>query len=187
MTPPEPAPGALPGEESIEPPPVEAPIARGKEKKAASKRSTFARIAAAIGWLMFVIVLGGLAAAAYESDAVMEAYPGSKPVFEALGFEVPKPGDGLRLSNVTTVRVSLDGAPALVIEGKITNTTTSRRPVPALRGSLRDASDKEVHGWVFSAPADKLSAGDSIAFRTEVKQPSGQATGLSIAFVQAQH
>jgi len=161
---------------------VPAPRPKAAVKKPA-KRSAFGRIAAAIGWLLFVLVLGIGAGASYMSDQVMEEWPESKGVYAFLGFEVPPPGNGLRLSNVNSSRVTVEGVPALVVEGKITNTTAGRRAVPPLRGSLRDANDKELQAWTFSVSTPRLEGGESAPFRTEVRQPSAQATGLSIAFV----
>ncbi len=156
---------------------------RGK-KPEPKKRSALGRIAAAIGWLLFVLVLGGMAAVVYEADMVMEEYPETRPVFATLGFDIPAPGEGLRLTNVTSSRVTIEGAAALVVEGKVTNTTNMRRTVPPMRGSLRDANDRELSSWTFAAQFPKLEGGESASFRTEIKQPPTQAIGLSIAFVE---
>jgi hypothetical protein len=162
----------------------EAPAPRAKAPiKKPPKRSTVGRVAAAIGWLLFVLILGVGAGAAYMSDQVMEQWPESKGVYAFFGFDVPPPGTGLRLSNVNSSRVTVEGVPALVVEGKITNTTAGRRVVPPLRGSLRDANDNELQAWTFSASTPRLEGGESAPFRTEVRQPSTQATGLSIAFI----
>jgi len=160
--------------------------ARG-DKPAPRKRSVLGRIAAAIGWLLFVVALGGLSAAAYKSDTVMEQFPETKPVFEALGFEIPGPGEGLQIPNgaVTSRRTEIEGVPALVIEGRVTNVATTRRSVPMLRGSLRDAGDRELQSWTFKTSALKLEPGESASFRTEVRQPPPQATGLAITFAAA--
>ena len=174
--------------EAETPPPLpEAPVesakpARGKPP-GAKKRSALGRIAAVIGWLLFVMAAGGLVGAYVESDRVMEEFPETKVVFAALGFEVPAPGEGLKLTNVTSTRVTIEGAPALVVEGRVTNTANGRRDVPTLRGSLRDPTDRELHAWQFTASAEKLAAGEFATFRTEVVAPNPQATGLSITFV----
>jgi len=166
---------------------MEPPPSRGK-KPAPQKRSVLGRIAAAIGWLLFVLALGGLAGAAYESETVMEEFPETKPVFAALGFDVPAPGEGLQIpkNDVTSRRVEIEGVPALLIEGKVTNVTSSRRTVPLLRGSLRDSGDRELAAWTFKTAAMKLAPGESVAFRTEVRRPPAAATGLSITFVPAE-
>lgn len=140
------------------------------------------RLAVAAGWVLLVVLVGALAVVAFEHEAVMGALPGTKPVYAFLGFDLPPPGDGLRLTNVNSTRTTTDGVPALVIEGKVTNTTDAARPVPAMRGSLRDAQDQELQSWVFTADTAKLAAGESTSFKTEVKQPSPRATGLSISF-----
>ncbi len=173
--------------ESLKPEPEAEAKPRGA-KPAPRKRSLLGRIAAAIGWLLFVVALGGLAAAAYENETVMEHFPETKPVFAALGFEIPGPGDGLQIPNgaVTSRRVEIEGVPALLIEGKVTNIAQKPRAVPMLRGSLRDAGDRELQAWTFKTAALKLEPGESATFRTEVRQPPPQATGLAITFVLAQ-
>jgi predicted Zn finger-like uncharacterized protein len=144
--------------------------------------SKLRRVALAAGWVLLIVIVGGLSAAAYEHQAVMNALPRTKPIYAFLGFEIPPPGEGLRLTGVNSSRVTTDGVPTLVIEGKVTNTTNGARTVPPMRGSLRDAKDQELQSWLFKADDAKLAAGQSTSFKTEVKQPSPQATGLSISF-----
>jgi len=148
-----------------------------------AKRSALRRIAAAVGWLLFVIVVGGAGAAIFWRDAVMDELPQTKAAYAFLGFDLPPPGDGLRLNGVSSSRTTVDGTPALVIEGKVTNTSGGRRTVPPMRGSLRDAKDQELQAWTFNAVDSKLDAGETTTFKTEIKQPSPQATGLSINFI----
>ncbi len=140
------------------------------------------RLAAVVGWVLLVVVVGGLAAAAWERDVVMNAFPKTKPVYAFLGFELPPPGEGLRLTNVNSTRTTTDGVPVLVIEGKVTNTSDGPRDVPPMRGSLRDTKDQELQAWTFKADTAKLAAGETASFKTEVQKPSPQATGLSISF-----
>lgn len=151
-------------------------------RKPPAKGPNLRRLLVAAGWVLLVVVVGGLAAAAYEHRAVMNAFPGTKPVYAFLGFEIPPPGEGLRLTNVNSSRVTTDGVPALVIEGKVTNTSDGPRSVPAMRGSLRDAKDDELQSWMFKADTATLKPGESTSFKTEVRQPSPRATGLSISF-----
>jgi predicted Zn finger-like uncharacterized protein len=151
-------------------------------KAAPAKSSLLKRLAVAAGWILLVIVVGGLAGVAYEREMVMNAYPQTKPVYAFLGFELPPPGEGLRLTNVNSTRTTTDGVPVLVIEGKVTNTSAGPRDVPAMRGSLRDSKDQELQSWMFKADSPKLAAGETASFKTEVQKPSPQATGLSISF-----
>lgn len=149
---------------------------------APAKSGRLKRIAVAAGWVLLVLVVGALAAAAYERDKVMTLLPQTKPAYAFLGFEIPPPGEGLRLTNVNSTRTTTDGVPVLVIEGKVTNTSSGPRDVPPMRGSLRDAKDQELQSWLFKADSPKLAAGEATSFKTEVQKPSAQATGLSISF-----
>lgn len=174
-------------ESTPEPEPLPEPVqemkpSRGR-KPEARKRSLVGRIAIAACWLLFVMTLGVLAAAAYKSETVLEELPETKPVFEVLGFDIPKPSTYLKITDVTAARVEIERAPALVIEGKVTNVADGRRTVPPLRGSLRDDGDMEVHAWTFTVSTSRLGAGESATFRTEVRQPSPRAKGMSVDFV----
>lgn len=151
-------------------------------RKPAAGPSKIRRLAVAAGWVLLVVVVGSLAAAAYERTAVMNAFPRTKAAYAFLGFEIPPPGEGLRLTDVNSSRVTTGGVPTLVIEGKVTNTADGTRLVPSMRGSLRDAKDQELQSWLFKAETAKLGAGQSTSFKTEVKKPPTQATGLSISF-----
>lgn len=157
-------------------------VAPPMARKPAPGPSKLRRVALVAGWVLLIVIVGGLAAAAYEPGVVMNAVPRTKPIYAFLGFEIPPPGEGLRLTSVNSSRVTTDGVPALVIEGKVTNTTDGSRTVPQMRGSLRDAKDQELQSWLFKADQAKLGAGQSTSFKTEVKQPPPQATGLSISF-----
>ncbi len=161
---------------AVAPPPV----------KTVRGRSLVRRFAGVAGWVLFAVVVLGVGGAIYARDVVMDDFPKTKPAYAFFGFDIPPPGDGLRLNTVNSSRTLVDGTPALVIEGKVTNTTGSRRSVPPMRGSLRDAKDQELQSWTFSAANPKLDAGESTTFHTEIKQPSPQATGLSINFLPQQ-
>jgi predicted Zn finger-like uncharacterized protein len=207
IAPPEPPPPPLPVEEPPPPPSETAEDARAQAalepvpnfddilSRAVSPPAPVKRVASPVpggriaklaGWLLFALVVGNVAGAIFARDVVMDDYPQTKAIYAFFGFDVPPPGDGLRLNSVNSSRTTIDGTLALVIEGKVTNTTASRRSVPTMRGSLRDAKDQELQSWTFTAANPKLDAGETTTFRTEIKQPSPQATGLSINFLAQQ-
>jgi hypothetical protein len=146
------------------------------------KRSLFARVATAAAAVLLLAAIGGVVWAAVQAQDVMERFPETKPLYMAFGFAPPPPGDGLDLTFSVPVRAQVGGGAGLVIEGKVTNTKKSEQPVPPLRGSLRDSSDRELQTWQFRAPAAKLNPGETISFKTEVRLQSTQASVVAITF-----
>jgi len=157
------------------------PIPPGSNLPAIPKRRRSVGII--LGWLLFVLVLIALGVLVAERDRVMSAYPETRPVFGALGFEVPPIDAGLKITDESCSRTVQEGLPVLICEGKVSNTSQHARHVPTLRGALRDAAGRELQSWTFTVPDDSLGPGESVAFRTEVRQPAAAATELSITFV----
>lgn len=175
-----PLPPPLPPEPTA---PVEPrPIPRGSNLPAIPKPRRSA-LGAILGWGLLALVVIGLGVAIAERDSVMAVYPGSRSVYGAVGFEVPAAGEGLQINEVTSSRTMQEGLPVLVCEGRISNVSRYERRVPTLRGALRDAAGRELQAWTFSVPSASLAPGETIAFRTEVRQPASSATELSITFV----
>ncbi|MBI3451889.1 MAG: zinc-ribbon domain-containing protein [Rhodospirillales bacterium] len=131
-------------------------------------------------------LVGVLAGALVARDAIMAEYSWSRPVYAALGFEAPGPGDGLKLLELKSSRAVEDGMPVLTIEGKIANISDLPRVVPTLRGALRDDKNRELQNWTFTVPNPRLAPGESVAFKTEVRQPANAATDLSITFIASE-
>lgn len=142
-------------------------------------------IAAAIGWALLGLVVVAIGVAAVERDRIMALYPDSRSYYAALGFTVPPPGDGLKIGDVTSSRTMQEGVPVLVSEGRITNVTVYEQRVPRLRGALRDASGRELQSWTFAVSDATLGPGESVPFRTELRQPATAATELSITFINS--
>jgi len=136
----------------------------------------------AVGWVGLLLVLVLAAAAMVARDQVVELWPDSARAYAAIGMQPPRPGEGLRFSDVTITRNDADGAQSLIVEGLIRNESAGPRVVPPLRGALRDAARRDIQAWVFAAPRERLAAGESVRFRTEVRDPSPDAADIDIAF-----
>lgn len=181
-TPPEEPASALELEPPVEPSPIRPrPIPPGSNLPAlpqAKKRRT----GMIVGWLAFVLVAGGIGAAIWKRDMVMERVPATTKAFELLGLAPEAQATVLRVEDIKVNRVSQDGVPVLLIEGRVINTSGAPRPVPTLRGILQDANEREVQSWTFTVPADRLDGGQSVVFKTEVRQPAAAAQRVSIVF-----
>jgi hypothetical protein len=91
--------------------------------------------------------------------------------------------EGLRVTNVKSRRTASNGVSVLIVEGKVTNTSSGPLGVPHMQGWLRDSKDQALQTWEFYANTAWLAAGESTSFKTEVEEPSRAATGLSINFM----
>lgn len=170
----------------LEPPPEPAPlrprpIPPGSNLPALSQPKR-RRVGAIVGWVFFLLVAGAIGAAIYKRDVVMAQFPASTSVFELLGLAQEQQAV-LRVEDIKLARATTsDGVPVLQIEGRIVNTGAAARTVPTLRGILQDSAEREVQSWTFSAPSSRLGAGESVGFRTEVRQPAAAAARVSIIF-----
>lgn len=181
-TPPEEPASALVLEPPMEPTPIRPrPIPPGSNLPALSKPKR-RRVGMIIGWAVFILVAAALAGAIYKRDLVMARFPASTQAFELLGLASEPATTLLRVEDIKLARATQDGVPVLQIEGRIVNTGAVSRPIPTLRGILQDSSDREIQAWTFSAPAERLEGGQSVAFKTEVRQPAAAAARVSIVF-----
>jgi predicted Zn finger-like uncharacterized protein len=177
LTPP-PLPPLSPEPRSFEP----RPIPKGSNLPVIAKPRRRA-VGAIFGWLLLLLAVAAIGVAIAERETLMAMYPDARPVYAAVGFEVPGAGDGLQIAEVTSVRVMQEGLPVLVCEGRINNVSKHERRVPTLRGALRDSNGRELQAWTFTVSSQPLPPGGAIPFRTEVRQPASSATELSITFV----
>jgi predicted Zn finger-like uncharacterized protein len=136
-----------------------------------------------LGWGTLALVVGALSIGVFARERVLALWPGAVQIYAALGFVAAPPPPALKLVDLNRSWVTRDGATILVVEGRIVNEGDLARPIPQLRGILRDGENREIQAWTFGAERDQIAPGQSIAFRTEVKEPAPAAAGLSVTFV----
>jgi hypothetical protein len=93
------------------------------------------------------------------------------------------PGEGLEVVSPVPTRGTLDGAPALLVTGRVRNATDLPRNVPQMRAVLRDANGAEVAGWEFAAEIARLEPGEETNFATQLPNPPADANQLQILFL----
>ncbi len=140
-------------------------------------------IAAAIGWLLFALTTSVLGVGIFAQTEIMARFPETRPIYQALQFAVPLPGEGLEVVAPVPTRGTLDGAPALLVTGRVRNATDLPRNVPQMRAVLRDASGTEVAGWEFAAEIARLEPGAEAMFATQLANPPAGANQLQILFL----
>lgn len=140
-------------------------------------------IAAAIGWLLFALTTSVLGVGIFAQTEIMARFPETRPIYQALQFQVPLPGEGLEVVSPVPTRGTLDGAPALLVTGRVRNATDLPRNVPQMRAVLRDAGGNEVAGWEFAAEIARLEPGAEAMFATQLANPPANANQLQIVFL----
>jgi predicted Zn finger-like uncharacterized protein len=140
-------------------------------------------IAAAIGWLLFALTTSVLGAGIFAQTEIMARFPETRAIYQALQFPVPLPGEGLEVVSPVPTRGTLDGAPALLVTGRVRNATDLPRNVPQMRAVLRDANGTEVASWEFAAEIARLEPGEETAFATHLPSPPADANQLQIVFL----
>ena len=147
---------------------------------AAPKRRS---IAAAIGWMLFAITTSSIGVGIFAQTEIMARFPETRPIYQALHFAVPLPGEGLEVVSPVPTRGTLEGAPALLVTGRVRNATDLPRNVPQMRAVLRNASGNEVAAWEFAAENARLEPGAEAMFATQLANPPADANQLQIVFL----
>lgn len=137
----------------------------------------------AVGWLVFLVVVGGGLAAAYHfRQQIVDYWPPAVRLYTELGIKLRVVGEGIEIKNLNLSRAKRDGGNVLVVAGEISNTTEQAKDVPMLRGALLDSQKNELQHWIFSAGHERLLPGEVAGFETEVSDPKPDATNISITF-----
>jgi predicted Zn finger-like uncharacterized protein len=140
------------------------------------------RRASAVAWLVLLLLIGAFVGSFLARNQIVAAWPPAARLFDTLGVPATSTlGAGIDLRNVTSARQEEDGTPVLVIQGEVANTSNSVRPVPTMRGSLREQG-REIQSWTFQAAQSRLLPGEAASFVTRFKNPAPQATDLTITF-----
>lgn len=139
------------------------------------------RRGAALGWLLFIVILaGGIAAAAAFRERVVEAWPPSGKLYELVGL--PVAAYGLSLVTPTTERSSEGGAEILTVSGSIRSTLGSERPVPPLWVSLIDDQGRILRRELASPEPNLLPAGGEARYKVRFAAPPTEATRIAVTF-----
>jgi predicted Zn finger-like uncharacterized protein len=128
-----------------------------------------------LGWLLFLVVIGGLAAGLYFGrEQVLALVPQAAPLYQMAGLMPPPADVPLELRDVKTARRVVDGVQVVVVEGLVSNVTNEPQSIPMLRASLIDAKGDEVGSWTFAASATTLPPGGATGFETTTKNPPSE-------------
>lgn len=139
------------------------------------------------GWLLAMLLLVvALAAGAaflakqYEITSVERA----TELVERWLEGAPPLGAGLEFSNITFVRREVDGHDAIVIEGKLFNSTPETLTVPTLKATLRNDQGQWLRDWTFSLGQPALEPGETASFKTMTVDPPDATKKLLVTFTE---
>ena len=185
--PPEAVPEAAP---EAAPKASEAPVAAPSEKREKrprrrgpkpprQKEARGGRASLLLGWILFLAVIGGLAAGLYFGRSqVLALVPAAAPLYQMVGLMPPPAGVPLELRDVKIARRLVEGEQVVVVEGMVSNATDEPQSVPLLRASLIDAKGNEVESWTFAASVTTLPPGGAAGFETIAKNPPREGSVL---------
>jgi predicted Zn finger-like uncharacterized protein len=168
--------------------PAESPAEPREKKKAAMPQeprmlppityNPFGVGARAFGVLVFCLcVFLSLAVIFVAQKPILRHWPQMALLYETIGFTVTAPGEGLRISEMTAEQRADGKGKALVVEGKMTNTTRHDLAYPALQVILKSGMDKVLKTWDLKPGAEKISSGSEVPMSMKLTDaPEGGAT-----------
>jgi hypothetical protein len=90
----------------------------------------------------------------------------------------------LKVQALNVTKALVNSAPALVIEGRLKNTSSKAQVVPTMLAVLNDKQGKELKRWTFVPDAKELSPGKSVSFRTMAPTPPRGTAGVAILLAE---
>jgi len=157
---------------SAAPEPAPAPSLRDKPAAAIRARSE-ARLGVAAA---FAVVMGG--AVLMRAD-VVSAFPRAAGAYAAIGLETHPLGLAVE-DLVASFEDSDDGAPALVVEGVVRNTTGRIRRTAPLKAMALDADGQVLAEWLVMLESTALPGGGAERFRTMMTAPPDAAVRVEV-------
>ncbi|WBQ10143.1 zinc-ribbon domain-containing protein [Hyphomonadaceae bacterium ML37] len=166
------------------PEPVPAPSLRDKPAAAIRARSEARRRKARVavegaGWIgvaaAFVVVIGG--AVLMRAD-IVSAFPRASGAYAAVGLETHPLG--LAVEELVASFEDADGAPALVVEGVVRNTTGRMRRTAPLKAMALDHEGQVLAEWVVMLESTALPGGGAERFRTLMTAPPDAAVRVEV-------
>lgn len=130
-----------------------------------------------IGW-------GGIDKEQYASRYCVDRYL-SKPVMyrpcnerDALESAV------LKVHGLQVKKQIINGKPALVLEGRLTNSSAQQQKVPVLLAVINDKGGRELSRWTFQPKVTQLRPGATLSFRTGTTTPPKGTAGVAVLLLE---
>jgi len=154
----------------------------GEEAAGWRRPGRWAAIRRAARWIGFAAIVGGTATFLVAGrDTVVNLWPASARLYEALGLPVEPPGAGLQLQSVKSEQRVDDGTVMLVVEGQILNASDIERQVPPLLAVSIGPDHQPVHKWRIPVTQSHLAPGAIATFHSVERDP-GVVSEVAVTF-----
>ncbi len=136
-------------------------------------------------WVLLLVVIVVLVGTVFSLPRYIVAlYPPSNKLYMLVGMGGDVLGSGLEIPDYK-IESRLDGKDRIVlIKGEIKNTTDHVMDVPLIRGSVRNAKEKELYVWWFKTKEPRVLGGESVLYETEIRNPPRGGVNVSVTFTQ---
>lgn len=150
------------------------------------------RLSDILGWaglaLFILVVVGG---GYIFRDAISNAWPPSKRLYDALGIEAEirteEPrlaplSERLTFSDLKPSQQFVGGVLTLIIEGRINNVGPVAETLPPVEVVLLDNRQLDLTTWLVEPPQRRLGPGQSVTFETRLENPPAAAQDIRVTF-----
>ena len=145
---------------------------RGATKPRKSGSAAVILMAAGIGTLATIGIL--------RTEAV-RLFPGTAPIFEAVGLGVTS--NILDIKDVRSRLVKEEGRETLEVTGTVINQSSRLQKLPVMRLSIRESSGQEIYVWTATADQPELGPGEKTIFRRRLASPPPESHSVMVRFV----
>ncbi|HEY3636800.1 MAG TPA: DUF3426 domain-containing protein [Rhizomicrobium sp.] len=145
-------------------------------------RSLPDRLGALAGWLALgaMVFFIGWTGFRFRQE-ITTLWPQSSSLFATFGVAVN--ARGIAIDDWSYHRETENGQPAMVVTGKLVNTSGHEISIPPVRVTLTDDNQRELYHWTFQPPQPTLKPGQSLGFSTHLSSPPPNARHLQLRFV----
>ncbi len=137
-----------------------------------------------VGWILLVLFLAVVLGGGFGArEGIVELWPASGRLYEAIGLGLEPEELGLDLLNVETHSIKEGEVTVLVVEGQVMNSAGRVRRVPPIRVALIDKNKREIAAWEVVAEKTELAPDELTRFSARLSSPPAGAASLAVSFV----
>ncbi len=150
-----------------------------RDKAEAEKLAKRKRAIRLIWAVPMVLLLGAAALAVVKRQAIVESYPRSATLYQAIGLNVK--ANGLDVCGLTSQRLVVDGEPILRVTGEVVNLTPQAIAAPLIQLRLENRSGEVLVDWFVEAGT--IGGNKSVTIETDYPAPPIDGVELRYRFV----
>jgi hypothetical protein len=125
------------------------------------------------------LVIADAAIIGWRADLV-RAMPQTATFYARLGLPVNI--RGLTFDSVAATTEWRGGEPVLVVNGKISNDTSTAEEVPRLHLVARNSEHQQIYSWATASARQALAPGETMPFRSELALPPPDTREIMVRF-----